>query len=326
MLIILKNKVRNIIKDVFRLIAVIILLTSIVCILVSIKYKKIYKVTINGEDVGYIENVENFKNDIENDMYSEEEKEFMAFYTIEKEPKYIPVLVDKETETNESKIINKVKENSTITYLAYSIILDGKKKAYVSTIEEAEEILEEMKKEIDDEDLKMTLEVSKEYTEDLSSLEISNKETIEDEINEDIKNAIKIKSSTVNGIVLATTPVKGTYISSRYGDTEGRGNGHCGLDIAAPKGTKILACGDGTVKLASESYYGYGKLVIIDHGNGVQTYYGHCSKLCVTTGQKVKAGDKIAEVGATGQATGPHLHLEVRINGKTVNPQKYVYK
>ena len=71
---------------------------------------------------------------------------------------------------------------------------------------------------------------------------------------------------------------------------------------------------------------GLGYAIKVDHGNGVQTVYGHCSKLYAQKGQEVKAGDIIAAVGSTGNSTGPHLHLEIRINGVAMNPQWYIYK
>lgn len=323
--IILKSKVKNLTKEILKLFIILLVFIGILGIIFAVKYKKLYKVTISGEEIGYIENIENFKNSIDTKMYNDEERKFMAFYTIDIEPEYKLVYVNKNIQTNEEEIINKIKENTTVTYLAYQITLNDEEKAYVSTIEEAEQIVEEMKKEIDDEELEMSLGIITKYTEDLASLDILNKEEVEEEINSEIERAIEIKGSTINGVVLATTPVKGTYISSRYGETVDRSSGHKGLDIAAPTGTTIVACGDGTVKYAGW-YYGYGYLVRIDHGNGVETYYGHCSKLYVSTGDKVSAGDKIAAVGATGEATGSHLHLEVRVNGTNVNPQKYLYK
>ena len=71
---------------------------------------------------------------------------------------------------------------------------------------------------------------------------------------------------------------------------------------------------------------GYGNLVVISHGNNIETYYGHCSKIYVKKGQTVSSGDVIAAVGSTGRSTGNHLHLEKRKNGNQINPQKYVYK
>ena len=103
-----------------------------------------------------------------------------------------------------------------------------------------------------------------------------------------------------------------------------RSSKHTGLDIAAPKGTPIKVIADGKVTFAAQSG-SYGYLVKVDHGNGVETWYAHTSKMYVTVGEEVKAGDVIAAVGSTGNSTGPHLHLEVRINGEHVNPQKYLY-
>ncbi len=94
---------------------------------------------------------------------------------------------------------------------------------------------------------------------------------------------------------------------------------HTGVDFGAPYGAAIHAAGGGTVILAHYSS-GYGNCVVIDHGNGVTTLYGHCSVLLVASGDVVQQGKTIARVGATGMATGPHLHFEVRHNGVPVNP------
>ena len=140
------------------------------------------------------------------------------------------------------------------------------------------------------------------------------------------KEAAKVASAgKVNGVVFTTAPVSGR-ISSRYGANESiRNHTHKGLDIAAPNGTPIVAAADGVVKYAQYNSGGYGNLVIIDHGNGVETYYGHCSKLYVSVGQTVSAGDTIAAVGTTGNSTGNHLHFEIRKDGNQVNPQNYLY-
>lgn len=98
---------------------------------------------------------------------------------------------------------------------------------------------------------------------------------------------------------------------------------HTGIDLSAPSGTPIKAVAGGTV-VFSGWWGGYGKVVIIDHGGGISTLYGHCSALYVSKGQYVKQGQVIAEVGSTGLSTGPHLHFEVRKNGKPVDPLAFL--
>ena len=98
---------------------------------------------------------------------------------------------------------------------------------------------------------------------------------------------------------------------------------HSGVDLAAPGGSNILAAESGTVKFAGWNG-GYGNCLIIDHGGGITTLYGHASKLCVSKGDYVVKGSVVAKVGTTGNSTGNHLHFEVLINGKTTDPMAYI--
>lgn len=98
---------------------------------------------------------------------------------------------------------------------------------------------------------------------------------------------------------------------------------HSGIDIGAPYGVDILAAADGTVTLATTNG-GYGKCIIINHGSGITTLYGHNSTLLVSVGNKVTKGQVIAKAGSTGVSTGPHLHFEVRVNGSTTDPMQYL--
>lgn len=113
------------------------------------------------------------------------------------------------------------------------------------------------------------------------------------------------------------TPVSKVCISSPFGPRWGRL--HTGVDLALSSGEDVYAADSGTVYYAGYCG-GYGNLVKIDHGNGMQTYYAHNSKLLASSGQKVKKGEKIALIGSTGNSTGPHLHFEVIINGVRVDP------
>lgn len=123
-----------------------------------------------------------------------------------------------------------------------------------------------------------------------------------------------------------TTPVMGV-ISSGFGyrvhPVDGQTKFHYGADIAAEEGTPIKSFADGTVDYIGESAI-YGFYTRISHADHTTSFYAHCSKLLVTKGQKVKKGDVIAKVGATGNATGPHLHLEIRKNGVFLNPLYYI--
>jgi murein DD-endopeptidase MepM/ murein hydrolase activator NlpD len=117
-------------------------------------------------------------------------------------------------------------------------------------------------------------------------------------------------------------PVTGTITSPfgwRSNPFGGAPEFHQGLDIAAPAGTTVTAAAGGTVIMA-QWYGGYGNYILIDHGGGYSTGYGHLSAIYVTTGQAVQRGQAIGAVGSTGQSTGPHLHFEVRIAGKPVDP------
>jgi murein DD-endopeptidase MepM/ murein hydrolase activator NlpD len=117
-------------------------------------------------------------------------------------------------------------------------------------------------------------------------------------------------------------PVTGTITSPfgwRSNPFGGAPEFHQGLDIAAPSGTTVTAAAGGTVIMA-QWYGGYGNYILIDHGGGYSTGYGHLSAIYVSTGQSVQRGQAIGAVGSTGQSTGPHLHFEVRIAGKPVDP------
>jgi murein DD-endopeptidase MepM/ murein hydrolase activator NlpD len=111
------------------------------------------------------------------------------------------------------------------------------------------------------------------------------------------------------------------YSIRRFHPVSKRYKAHTGIDYGAPTGTPIFATANGRV-IFSGRKGGYGKLIIVKHPNGYQTYYGHCSRLLKKKGQLVEQGQVIARVGSTGISTGPHVHYEVRVNGKPINPNK----
>ena len=135
-------------------------------------------------------------------------------------------------------------------------------------------------------------------------------------------------SSKYNGGIMAWPVPSCHTVSSGYGGrihpTTGKYKFHGGLDIPGSYGSAIVAANSGKVIWAGNRGDSYGNYVIIDHGGGVSTLYGHSSKVLVSIGQSVSRGQRIANVGSTGRSTGPHCHFEVRINGSRVNPTPYV--
>ena len=121
-------------------------------------------------------------------------------------------------------------------------------------------------------------------------------------------------------------PVQG-WVTSGFGfrtnPFTGLNQMHEGLDISNRLGTPVVATGDGIVSATGKDF-SYGNVVVVSHGFGIITRYNHLSKILVNAGQKVRRGDKIAEVGTTGKSTGPHLHYEVKVNGIPVNPARYI--
>lgn len=292
-----------------------------------------YSIKIGEKEIGYI----NEKQDIENYINSSlEEEKNIAFIEMKEPIEYELKLVSRNEENNIEETKKQIENNIDIEYTTYAITYNGENKAYVSTIEDAEEVVKDVKKDYSS-SYTNKLGILQVYSNNIEEIEASDIEDATKKISQDIKNSkntstVKVakttSNSTVNGVNFTVKPLSGT-ITSRFGSRTSPGGigstNHKGLDISAKQGTAIKAAASGTVIFAG--YKGsLGNLVIIDSGKGVETYYGHCSKLYVSKGQKVNAGDKIAAVGQTGTATGPHLHFEVHVKGTAVNPQKYLYR
>lgn len=300
--------------------------------IILIKYKPIYQVSVSGEELGYIQNKEAFEESLKENAIAEGKN--VDHVEIKTNPEYKLKLVDRAVDTNEEELVSDMKEEVVVTYKYYDIAVENQTVESVDTKDEAEAIVEKLKQEKPEE---VNLSIIEKYTQEVENVETTEvevaKTSITEKVNQKVKELQKQKEEkerldkipNINGIKLAVQPISGT-ITSRYGvSSRIRKSTHTGLDIAASSGTPIKVMAEGTVSCAS--YQGsYGKLIKINHGNGVETWYGHTSKMYVKVGQKVNAGDVIASVGSTGNSTGPHLHLEIRLNGNHVNPQKYCYK
>ncbi len=310
---------------------------------VAFLYKPTYSVYIKGEQIGYTEDRGKLQHRI-NDYVENGDgtKQNVAFVQVENLPEYKLCLLKKNIVTNDDEIFNKITENGITYYRYYAITDNQEEKLYVSNFEEAESIVNELKQK-DSSNIENIAIVEKYETETKEMT--SKEEAIAKLYVEKPKIEVAKKSSKKSARYTATGQVntKGTtssgkanlgislirpisgIITSRFGARSSiRSSSHTGLDISAPTGTPISAAASGTVTFSG--YKGsYGNMLVISHGNGVQTYYAHCSKLYVSAGTKVTQGQKVAAVGSTGNSTGPHLHLEIRVNGVAYNPQNYVY-
>ena len=302
---------------------------------VALFFKPIYAVTINGESVGYSADKSKLQARINQYIESGEggENSNIAFVQVDRMPEYKMCLLKRNIVTNDDEIFEKIKKSGVAYYKYYAILEGEEEKAYVSDFAKAEEIVTKLKQqdsnnidkiailEMYDVDLKEFAEV------DATVAALYQKKIVEVKkpiSTGKVNTSTKISNQKVALNLNLIRPISGT-ITSRFGHVSSRRvSKHTGLDIAAPTGTKIKAAAGGTVTFSG--YKGsFGYMVVINHGNGVETYYAHCSKLYVKAGQQVKQGEKIAAVGNTGNSTGPHLHLEIRINGVAYNPQNYLY-
>lgn len=306
---------------------------------IAFLYKPTYSVFINGEQVGYTENKTNLQHKINDYIENgDEENSNVAFVQVANLLEYKLCLLKKNIVTNDDEIYNKVKEQGVTYYRYYAILDNEEEKVYVSQFDEAEEVVNGLKEKDSSniENISIVEKYETQVQDFVSSEEAISKLYIEKPKQVTVASVSKTSSTGSVNTKLTTSsaktslgislirPVSGT-ITSRFGASSSmRKSSHTGLDIATSTGTPIVAAAAGTVTFSG--YKGsYGNMIVISHGNGVQTYYGHCSKLYVSAGTTVSQGQTIAAVGSTGNSTGPHLHLEVRINGVAHNPQNYVY-
>lgn len=317
---ILNKRIKYYTKETFKWIRLIAIALFILGGIFLLKYQLVCEVTIAGESIGYVKNRSVIESQIQ-ELYNKEGTDNIAFVDLPEVPEYKLAFVSKGKELNDTEVLAQIENSAKITYEYYAVTLNGKEQSVVASLEEAETIVTEMKEKYKD-SVKFAIGINKVHSENGEEYTPVAVAKAEKEVSKELQ---KIESSSVNGVYLEQKPISG-IITSRFGSYESiRSLPHNGLDIAAPYGTKIKATSNG--KVTFSGWKGsYGNLIIVDCGNGVKIYYGHCSRLLAKVGATVKAGDILAEVGSTGNSTGNHLHFEIQINGVSVNPQKYIYK
>ena len=322
-----------------RLILLLLIGACLIGAILYFLYKPTYAVYLDGELVGYTDEKKELQDKINLYIKSGDGKE-VAFYEIDSMPEYEEVYSKKDVTSNDEEIFDTVIAKGTPYYKQYAILVDKEEKYYVSSYDEAEEVINELKKKkstnikeitysvkySSDEkqkETKTSTVVSKLYKKPVEKKKVSTTNYYSSG-GGNIRTGANISFSKVALGVSLKRPISGT-ISSRFGSRSSvRSSIHTGLDIAARLGTPIKAAAGGTVVHAGWKG-SLGKLIVVSHGNGVQTYYAHCNSIGVSAGQKVSQGEVIGKVGSTGNSTGPHLHLEIRVNGVAYNPQNWLY-
>lgn len=308
---------------------------AIIAFLIFVVYKPMYSVTLNDEFLGYTSDKSELQSKI-NEYIKSGDSQTVAFVEIDDFPEYKMCLLKKGLTANDNEILQSVISRGTPYYKYYAILENGVEKCFVQTYNESESIINQLKEKNSENKDAITYIVK--YETELSdftnietavaSLYVEQKNTKVPATTSSGKNTIVYKNSSL-GLAAIQQPVSGS-ITSRFGvQSRIRSSAHTGLDIATSLGTPMIPVTKGKVTYAGHKG-SYGKLVIINHGKNdkgqtIETYYAHCHKLNVNVGDTVDENTIIAYVGSTGNSTGPHLHLEIRIDGKAVNPQNYLY-
>lgn len=314
-------------------------LAVIIAIIVVIQYiqnkPNAYEVYMNGKHLAFIESKEEFYN-VKKDIELDLEKRF-GKVMLNDDIKFKYVKVYSEDLNSSNNLREAIIRNSIAKVPAVLMKSDGREVGVLANENEIRKVLDAVrdiyKQKYANSDLKLKNHIT--YVKE--DTRISNIKTTEDIVkvitgdekdslvsftkeNETSKTQNLSLSRSTSLSNLMYTPSRG-QITSPFGVRWGKM--HNGVDIGASMGDPIYAAMDGKVCCA-EWEDGYGNVIKIDHGSGVQTIYAHCSSIGVGLGEYVKRGEKIGQVGSTGRSTGPHVHFEVRINNVPQNPMKYL--
>lgn len=313
----------------------------LIAAIILASYKPVYTVLINGEEKGYITSKSKLQREIE-EYLQKGDSERVGYILLNDRPEYEFNLVKKELETKDEEILVGILESCDVYYKVYAVEANEEEFCIVDSLAEAQEIVDKINAEQKEFTKKTTVKISEKYEKDYevtNDVELAINDVIEPlkKENEKIVKKYTTYSSkkTVPADVLASLlnsnveltfgyPVRNNYtVTSRYGWR--RSGFHTGIDYATAYGTPIYAAEDGVVTCSQWSG-NYGYLVKIQHAGNFETRYAHCSRFAVSVGDQVKKGDVVAYVGSTGNSTGPHVHLEIRYEGKSVDPETLIQK
>ena len=283
---------------------------------------------IDGKEIGYIKNKEEINsvfNSLREDIMVKNKIKYLKEYSILNNVTYVDVKVpyNKISSLNQiTEYIRKNKINESINFKLKGIT-EEECIIYPSVIINSSEDLLKGQSKVKSEGENGQKIIQREIQ--LENKKIINSKIINEKVIKSAENKIVINGTKEYKILPQSGllfPSRGS-ITSYFGERWGKM--HKGLDIGAPKGTPIYAADNGIVEFSGLEE-GYGKVIKLMHDGKVETIYGHCSVIIAKEGSKIKKGEKIGEVGSTGNSTGPHLHFEVRVNGEVKNPLDYISK
>lgn len=332
----------------FKLILLLLAGVILIGTLLYFLYKPMYAVYLDGELVGYTEDKSDMQNKI-NQYVKNGDGKNIAFYEIDAMPVYETCYSKKDLVASDDKIFDKIIANATPYYKQYAILLGKEEKYYVSDYKQVEEIINKLKSKKSTNIKKISYTAK--YSPDEKQEETSKSKIVSALYVKPKKKVKKKLSGSSNGSssklgkarIIASSrrsssgfifPVAGCSVKDIRVKRYPSYYGHTGVDInsARAKRSSVVAAKSGKVivseaKISRGRYYSYGEYIVIQHSDGKQTLYAHMrpGSRTVSVGDIVKQGQVIGKVGSTGNSTGAHLHFEVKVGGRPVNPFNYLY-
>lgn len=329
-----KHSVLRTLRFIFFSVLSLVLVFTAVAITVLNTYKPAVKTYLNGKFIGYFSD-ENQFDEVYNDLVSEKQNiDSNVKVYLESEPTFETSYI-RDSLLSEQNVYTNLRAEIKTEFTIYNVAVNSENKMTFTTQDEANKYAEQLKKEVSS----LNVVVNEEKVAELGEITSTDRA---DSILKDIVdrnkpvyvpktvfNYYKTETNQTASDAIANAalaqggiwPTTSHYISSPYGWRWG--SLHSGTDIAGRHGDPIYAYKSGLVTYAGWAT-SYGYIVKVDHGNGMSTWYAHCSQLLVTAGQEVAQGQTIALMGSTGFSTGNHVHFEVRINGVHVNSYPYI--
>lgn len=365
----IKKKVKYYSRKAIKYTLITVVLTFILLLIGYLKFKPVFIVKFNGQAIGIVNDSVQVESEL--DSYLKNPVAPVAVATIDQKPEFELTFAAKNVETDEVKVKDTIDSNIEKTYKFYEVKLADEVFGVVSSEEEAQKVVNEVKEERGYDTISYNEMMTKENkTDDFTDVKtkiLAKVITVQDEQKakaeeerkaaEEKRQQILLANATVSrststsrtqtstnttsstavrsaSVATSTSASAGSSLggmkfispiaSPRWGVGYMGYSGHSGVDILGG-GNAARASASGTVTTVADlGRRSYGRYIVVDHGNGISTLYAHLSSMSVSVGQRVTAGQTIGITGSTGNSTGPHLHFEIRVNGRHVNPRPYI--